>query len=266
MAELARFGWYGFVVEHPSDWAPASLIGSRDAGYVRLASTGRIALQIRWTKAKRAPNLSDRLGGYFRSLARDAKKARVDFHKETKDGDRGTEYRWIGAGQGRGTVFHCAESARVFFVEVAGGRKDNLLAPLRRALDSFRSTPETPELWSLFDLAVLLPGRPRLTKRTLHSGKVWFAWEDRGIRIEAGRWSFAEQLVARHGLEPWARAALGFPNGEATVEQNLVRLRESSRFRPREALVRYDVAANRLITLSVRTRDPQRRPNWDWLA
>lgn len=266
MAELARFGWYGFVIEHPADWAPASLIGGRQAGYARLASPDRIALQVRWTRAKRTPNLGERLEGYFRSLARDARKARLDFHRETKPGERGTEYRWLGQGQGRGAVFHCSESSRVFFVEVAGDRKDNLLAPFRRALDSFRSSPELPELWSLLDLAVRLPGRPVLANKTLRAGRVGLAWEARLVRIEAGRWSFAEQLVARHGLEPWARAALNCPRGDAAVEQDRVHIRSKTVFGPREAFVRHDVAGNRLLTLTVRTRNPQWRPTWDWLV
>lgn len=266
MAELARFGWYGFVIEHPADWAPASLTGSRDTGYARLASANRIALQVRWTKAKRTPNLGERLEGYFRSLARDAKKAKTDFHRETKPGERGTEYRWLGLGQGRGAVFHCPESSRVFFVEVSGDRKDNLLSPFRRALESFRSSPALPELWSLLDVAVLLPGRLRLVSKTLHAGRIGLAWETRGVRVEAGRWSFAEQLVARHGLEPWARAALSIPKGEATVEADRVRLRTATLLGAREALVRHDAAANRLLTLSVRTRNPKWRPTWDWLV
>ncbi|HRK22790.1 MAG TPA: hypothetical protein PLX06_13325, partial [Fimbriimonadaceae bacterium] len=89
----AVFAWEGFSFTHPDDWAPVTLTGAREEGYVRLQGSGRIGCQVRWKTVKRKPDLGQALDGYFKLLERDAAKARAPLSTEREEREDGLYYR-----------------------------------------------------------------------------------------------------------------------------------------------------------------------------
>jgi hypothetical protein len=258
------FGWQGFSIEHPEDWAPVSLTGNRAEGYARIASPGRTCCQVRWKKIRQSGDLSAKIKPYFAKLQRDAKRAKQSFRSETEANDSGIVYRWVGAGQGRGALFFSESCSRVFFLEVVGGRKDSLLPVFGSVQDSFHSADGERELWSLYGLRLSLPKGLRVEMQRFHAGRTTLVFKARGARITAERWAFAEQLVQKHGLEPWARASLNLPKAKLhEAEQGL----ELSRggVLPVHALVAQQEESNQLVTVRVTGISKKWRPSWDWL-
>jgi hypothetical protein len=262
------FGWQGFAFDHPDDWAPVALTGRREEGYARVSSPTKASFQARWHRVRSPGNLQQRLKQYFQRLEQDARRAKQTFSQEFEEKDGRLLYHWTGAGQGRGALFHCPESSRVFILEAVGDRRGSLLSPFRSLIDSFRSFDEAdPEEWSLFGLSLRLPPGLSLERKTLRAGRTELVFKARGARIWADRWGFGEQLIQKHGLEPWARAALNARDAVATLESDRVELlSRSSLIKPAQrALALYQPARNQIVTVRVASRSAQWRPDWDWL-
>lgn len=263
----ALFAWEGFAFSHPADWAPVSLTGGRDEGYVRLQGSKRIGGQVRWRRTKGKPDLQKALDGYFSLLERDAKKARLPLRKESDEEDGRLLYRWTGQSQGRGALF--AVEGRVFFVEVTGGKQDSLLPHCRALLESFRvASGASLEPWALFGFTIHLPAGLSPATKTLQSGRTALRFLPRGARIDVERYAFGTQLVQRHGLEAWARGALAMRRADADECQEGLRLSaKPSPIRGRTiALVRHDEDANHLIAVKSNFRSSKWEPEWRWIA
>jgi len=264
----AVFAWEGFSFNHPEDWAPFSLTGTREEGYVRLQGSGRIGCQIRWKTVKKAPDLDQALDGYFRLLERDAAKARakLDTEREAKDGR--LVYRWQGAGQGRGALFH-EPGGRLFFIEVVGGRQDSLLPHKRGVLDSFVTRTEDDfELWSLLGLHVRVPAGLSPAGKTLQSGRTWLLFRPRGAVIEVGRYAFGKELTEKHGLESWARAAMRLSGAETAEEEGGLRFEmPGSSLRPKVvALAKLEPERNQILAVRGASKSDRWWPTWRWLG
>ena len=263
----ALFAWEGFSFSHPDDWAPVSLTGSREEGYIRLQGSKRIGGQVRWRRTKTAPDLQKALDGYFSLLERDAKKARLPLRKESNEEDGRLTYRWTGQTQGRGALF--AAEGRVFFVEVTGGKQDSLLPHSRALLETFRvAQSEALEQWALFGFTIQLPPGLSPATKTLQSGRTALRFLPRGARIDVERYAFGTQLVERHGLEAWARGALAMHRAKAEACDEGLRLAgKPNPLRGRTvALVRHDVESNQLIAVKSSFKSSKWEPEWRWIA
>jgi hypothetical protein len=263
--------WQGFRFEHPDDWAVSSVTGDRRSGYLRLNSSGTVSCQIRWQASKKEPDLRRRLESYFDLLRRDAKRGKVDFRSDVEADSNTLVYRWLGVGQGRGAILYCPNSRRVFFVEVSGRRKDSLLPELRRTLGAFQSHQGARlEEWSMFGLRLRAPASMRLERRRFLSGRTDLMLARPGLRIEAQRWALAEQLIARHGLENWARAALRLPGAVCTPSSEGLSFEVRRRIRllagDLRAFVSHDDAKNQITLLKVRWHTSRWEPTWEWLT
>ena len=262
----ALFAWEGFSFSHPDDWSPVSLTGSRPQGYARLQGPGRIGCQIRWQKATKKLDLEFALDNYLRVLEKDASRAKLKLRMERKPESGRLCYRWVGATQGRGAIL--LSESRLFVLEVTGGSSDSLLPYSNSLLESFRAELQDDfESWSLFGMHVKLPRGLSPVSKSLQSGRTWLTFRPRGAMIEAGRFAFGKELVARHGLEPWARAALNMP--KATVELGENRFAITNRARalrpPSKALVRLDEENNQLLIVRSTSKSPKWNPQWQWL-
>lgn len=262
------FGWYGWQLEHPEDWAPVMLTGGRKEGYARIASPEGKSIQVRWRAEKQPPALKPRLDSYLQRLAHDSRRAKAEFWSDLAEHDDYLEYRYRGPGQGRGRLFHCPRSRRVYFVEVAGRRGDGLKPLFLKTVESFDYVADNAELWALLGMAVRLPRGLDVGKRLLMAGRTTLYLERRGVKIEASRWAFGAQLIERHGMEAWARAALGLPRIPAKAEPEGLRFATTRRWPMPHlwGLVRHHPERNQLETLVVRARAEEWRPRWDWLA
>jgi len=102
----------------------------------------------------------------------------------------------------------------------------------------------------------------------LEAGRTVLVLGCKKARVEFQRWGFAEQLVAKHGLEPWARAVLSLSKSTATVTGCGVEFSQASTLMrpPVYAMAQVQAERNQITTVKVETRDDAWRPTWDWLA
>lgn len=264
---LSVFAWYGFQVSHSEDWSVSGISGGRREGYARISSSDPVALQIRWKSASEAGDLSSKLDAYLAKLKRDAGKARVAFSSERKPDEAAIAYRWVGAGQGRGAIFFSVPCKRIFFLEVIGERRASLLPIFRSCMDSFASDRAAKrERWSINSLDILLPADLTVEKRTLLAGRTGLSLARRGLHVEAERWGFAEQLLAKHGIGDWAAAALAMKAANREEGEGCVRLTQMRSLRPPSiAVVQFQRERNQLVAIKTTTRDREIVPNWDWI-
>ena len=261
------FAWQGFSFEHPVDFAPLAITGTRREGYARLASAGKLNFQIRWKQTKKAGDLMPPLKEYLAKLERDAKKAKIQFRSEFDKTDGAITYRYTGVGQGRGKIFHNEACSRVFFLEVVGARKDALLPAFRELSATFSSEGDLKnERWSIFGLSFCVPGQMSIEKKTFQAGRTELILRGRHARIVATRWGFGNQLIQRHGFEPWARAALSLHDAPVEVQERGLAFTARGILRATYTLVKLDEAENQIVALQVSCRRPDWRPTWDWLA
>lgn len=259
------FAWYGFALEHPEDWAPVTITGARQEGYVRIASPGRQSFQIRWKAARQDVNLASVLAEYLDRLEKDAKAAKTEFHSQVDPGESRISYRYNSTTHGRGAILQSESSGRVFFLEAISSKGDSLLPTFRKLFDSFSADTDL-ERWALYGLSLSLPKGLEVEKKVLQAGRTQIVLGNKKASIEAQRWGFAEQLVAKHGLEPWARSMLQLPKSEANIDELGVRFTQSgSLLRPPvSALVQVQPERNQIATIKVSTRHEEWRPIWDW--
>ncbi|MFZ4507198.1 MAG: hypothetical protein ACOYON_05810 [Fimbriimonas sp.] len=263
-----RFAWQGFGLDHPEDWAPLSLQGDRNEGYVRIASAGKISFQVRWKHQKPPDNLEGALGAYRDRLAKDARKRKIPFEFDSERQGERSVYRYSGGDHGRGALFFSQPCSRVFFVEAVAPRRESILGPFRTLLESFISYGDRPaEWWSLFGLEVQLPAGLKIRNPMLQAGRTMIEGDGPRVGLRAERWAFGAELLRRHALPDWATSVLQMRQPEIIEENGGLRLREHRAFlrAPVEAIVRYEEDRNQLITIRCSTRQPNWRPQWDWL-
>ncbi len=157
----------------------------------------------------------------------------------------------------------------MFFLEAVSTKADSLLSPFRAIANSFRSGNGVAdrEPWAIFGLETSLPRGLRVERKEFRAGRTSLVLKGRRVVLRAERWGFGSQLVERHGLEPWARAALVMPRAEVHEEPMGLRLRQARLFpAPAEALVALQAERNQIVAIVATARDPKWRPEWDWLS
>lgn len=257
------FAWQGFQIEHPEDWAPALISGSRQEGYARIASPDAISYQIRWRDSKKGSNLRRSLDEYLARLGKDAKKLKTKFtsHVDTVDGL--LHYRWSGAGNGKGALIEVAD--RTFFLEASSTSNKSVQGSFKELLHSFHLAEGEREQWSVFGLSVNLRAGLLVDRQLFHSGRTRLELRDREGRIVAERWGFGEQILAKHSFEEWARNSMSMPKAKVVEVENGLELEHSKVLMKSFGLARFDSADNQLTTLKVTTRSAKGKPTWDWL-
>lgn len=258
------FGWQGFSLEHPDDWAPNALSGTRAEGYARISSVENAFCQIRWKQLRAEPDLEDRLTQYLAKLRRDTQKAKAKFSSEIHAEAERIVYSYRGLTQGKGCVAYDRTSQRVFFVEVAGKKGDPVSNRFGQIWQSLHFGD--PERWALFGLNVVVPSGWKVTRQDLKSGRTTLELERPGAALTLDRWGFAHQLMAKHDLEAWAQSVLRLTSAEMTESPCGIELRSNSRLfqAPLVAFVCPQPDRNQIVIASSRTRREAWRPQWNW--
>jgi len=239
------------------------LQGKRAQGYVRLSSPTKISCQIRWqTESK--PDLTRSLKTYFDRLRHDAKKAKQDFVEQIDPAEDRILYRWKGVGQGRGVLM--VEGGRIFFLEVAGERKDSLKPHVDAIAEGFSVSDNAREHWSVLGLDVSLPAGMEIVKHQFLTGRTKLDLQTKGLSIQVERWGLGSQLMAKHDLATWTQNLWKMPNNSTLDElDGSVRWSSRSILKNRWALSRFEPDRNQIQTLHVTARHDRWRPEWDWL-
>lgn len=222
-------------------------------------------MQIRWKASKPSVDLSSVLAAYLDRLDHDAKAAKKPFRSDFDDSAARITYRYSSTMHGRGAIFQSEVSGRVFFLEAVSSKTDSLLPSFRKLLDEF-SVDTAEERWALYGLKLKLPKGLDIERKVLESGRTLLGLAHKKAHVEAQRWGFAEQLVAKHGLEPWARSMLQMPKADVTASGCGIQLSQAGSLLkpPVTAMVTVQPDRNQIATIKVTTRDAEWRPSWDW--
>lgn len=258
------FAWQGFQIDHPDDWAPALISGNRQEGYARIASPEAISYQVRWKQSKKNTDLRRTLDEYLARLARDAKKLKTKFKSEVEPATSSIEYRWAGAGNGKGILIQAED--RTFFLEASSTSSRSVQSHFRDLAHSFKTHNEKLEQWSVFGLSVNLPKGFMVEKHLFQSGRTRIEWRDRSTRVTAERWGFGEQILARHAFEQWAMDSMAMPKATIVEVDRGLELSKEKFLLKTYGLATADVDRNQLVTLKVTCRSAKWRPSWDWLT
>lgn len=260
------FAWEGLALDVNEDWAPTTISGRRDAGYVKLGDGSHRAIQIRWQEIRGAVDLESRLRTYLKKLDGDSRKRKVALSYELEAAENGIAYRYQGAFSGRGFASSEIDPKRVVFAEVSSTRSERLSNQHRKLLGTLRGcTHEDHETWSVLGLTVNLPLGCIPTKREFVSGKTRVIWRLDKSGIEAQRWGLAAQLMAKHTLTEWAESVTRLPVVSATEDHAIL---ESKTWYGacQMAVVRYQADRNQLTVVQVSSRRESLRPDVAWIG
>lgn len=235
--------------------------GSASEGYARLASPGRLSLQVRWNRGKET-DLHGVLESYLRRLQKGSRGKREPFKADRREEDGRLLYHWAGDGQGRGALFWLG--GQVHFLEITGARRDSLLPHLNSSLSSFRRLGGEYALWSVLGLRIWIPSEFELARHGFLAGKTALHFRHGLDRLECVRWGLAERLLQRQSLAEWARAACGLPSAEVSEEDAGLRLTKAGRLGRKVVLVRGEREHNQIVTVSASLKGRWQGPSWDW--
>ena len=259
------FAWQGFSLDHPSDWGPASLTGTRAQGYIRLESPETAMIQVRWNSGSVVNSAGVRT--YLSRLRGDAKKAGHGFESDVFEEDGAVLYSFKTESFGFGSLFQHVGDSRSYFVEAVGPSRKSAKSQWQRAFDSFQAATEGPTRWALLGLDVRLPSKALLQSKELKAGKTRLEFSARGAKVVAERWGFAEQLLAKQPLSTWLGKACRLPNATFVEEEGRVEASQGRGFLPPiSGLARQNLAANQIEVILVESRMSQWRPSWDWFS
>jgi hypothetical protein len=242
------------------DWRPAVLAGDYSQGYVRLDGEREDIFQIRWHAVKRATDLNRRVLSYFSSLERAAKRRKNEFWGEMTDASAAIEFEWRAGPKGYGRLWFDEETRRVFILERSGRSQDSFKRPFREAAAEFETHSGARAPWAILGLSLSLPASFRLRRFKLLSGRSEFEFRTKGCSLRAERWAFAEQLIARHGLQEWAVQVSRMKHVE---ESNSTRVWLTAR--KSTALVSWNREENQLTMIRA-VHSKGREPQWDFFA
>lgn len=208
------------------------------------------------------------LDRYLGALDMDARKRKVDFNSSAEEDDGQLHYRWTAHLQARGTVVQ-ADDGRVFFVELTGSRKQQLLPLVRPLRASFAvADPDAMQLWAMMGLHVRLPSEFRLEKADLKTGQSV-------LRLRAKRCSI---MMSRQALVGEDMAGKSFAETLRDRFESMGSVEEVSATRvavevhPKRSLFLYRAGSlhqhepetNQIVTLGWVTMRRRWRPDWAW--
>lgn len=230
---------------------------------MRVASPESLSYQVRWKRLKVA-DLRKSVDDYIGKLRRDAAKLKVKFQSSVEAVGDSFDYRWSGAGNGRGRIQRFGE--RAFFIEASSTSNRSSQGAFQELLKSFESPEAERELWAAFGLSVRLRTGLAVDRHMFQSGRTRVEWREQGGRIIAERWGFGKQLLAKHSFEEWARQSMDMLKADVKATDRGLELEQSKLINKSFGLAAYDEELNQLVTLKVVNRSEKRRPVWDWLT
>lgn len=198
----------------------------------------------------------------------DARKRKVEFNSSEEEDEGQLHYRWTAHLQARGTVVQ-ADDGRVFFVELTGSRKQQLLPMIRPIRTTFQvADPDALQLWAMMGLRVRVPSEFRLEKADLKTGQTV-------LRLRAKRCTL---LVSRQALVAEGGAGNSFVENLRTRFEPMATVEAVSDTRvavdvhPRRSLFLYRAGSlhqhepetNQIVTLGWVTMRRKWRPEWAW--
>lgn len=213
------FGWQGFTIHTPAHWDLTGFSGTESAGYFRVDDSEEQAVEIKWAtekaKAKKEPNVEERLDGFFKALHQAARKKRLKLDTRQTEPVRGVErpernalgFTWVGDRKAIGCVWYCRNCRRVVIAQVLGETSGprGLTGVAERVLGSLRCHSENPDfhVWSLYDLHTEVPSHYALTGQQLMNVYLRLSFAHKASRLSVEQWGLANIARKNTYLDVW---------------------------------------------------------------
>jgi hypothetical protein len=204
-------GWQGITLRVPEDWFPAALGTERASGYLRVQNPEGLSLEVKWSSPKGTVDLDAQLANYRKTLARAARKRKLDFDwkdkpkvpvREARPDKNRRFFGWKGEGQGLGVVWYCRGCGRVVFAQVAAPASQETPTLAATILSTLEDHGEDGEdLWALYGLQVRVPSGWLLDKHQLMAGYTMLQFRQRERLLRAERWALANVALKEACLE-----------------------------------------------------------------
>jgi len=214
--EFGAVGWQGIVLRVPKDWSLVGVSGDEKKGYFRVDSPYASAAEVRWTEARKMPDLEQKAREFLRELERATKKRRMSFTSkikrrpptdaEIKTGGASVGFTWRGDRNGYGRLLFCGACQRMVIVQVVSPLEEDLSG---LAGEILRSACDHSELgwqtWALYDLEAAIPSEFRLERHTLMSSYILLSFKSKQGELTVERWGLAGTLLKRMDMMEWFR-------------------------------------------------------------
>jgi hypothetical protein len=240
--------WQGFTLQVPPGWDLTGFSGDSATGYLRADDSEELGIEIKWeteSKRRKAPDVSVRREGYLNTLARTARKKRIEFESKDLDALRTVQrperdavgFQWVGDRKAIGAVWHCRLSRRIVIVQVLGhsSGRGGLSTIAEDVLGSLECRDAEPgqRVWAIYDLITTVPSDFALVQSQLMNVTLRLSFARGAHRLSVEQWSAASVARGSAYLDDWLRA-----NSRAELRE--------ARFRVEEAAVN-DLPAIRLV-------------------
>jgi len=244
-----------------------SITGDARAGYCRLASHKTYQIQLRWEPVASLEALQQGVRKYLSKLSKDQRGAQAKFEIE-QHGATSLTYRFQGRSTSRGIALLHGERKLGVMAEVVSAKGENLASAHQRIASGVSIQSKELLVWEVLGLRAKVPKDLTLSKRNFLAGRTDLEFSrGRLPGLVASRWGLAFDLLAKHELPDWAKAALDLPRATVEEVEEGVLLRQQNRLSgERTAIVRVVPEDNKILAIRSKTGHATCQPRWEWLA
>jgi hypothetical protein len=204
--------WNGVGARVPRGWGIVAVSGDSREGYLRVDGPAGEAVEVRWKKARRRPDLEKVAEEYLRQVQKHGRRRKIEYQAAVEKGSRRGEegpsdlrFRWQAERKGAGRLFYCRDCRRTVIAQVSCPEHMDIDWQADAILDTVADHGPDPEMvrWGVYGLEFSVPAGFRLVRSRLMSGFMSMNFRGRPGRVIVERWGLADTLLEPEGMLSW---------------------------------------------------------------
>lgn len=204
--------WNGVGARVPRGWGIVAVSGDSREGYLRVDGPDGEAVEVRWKKARRRPDLEKVAEEYLRQVQKHGRRRKIEYQAAVEKGSRRGEegpsdlrFRWQAERKGAGRLFYCRDCRRTVIAQVSCPEHMDIDRQADAILDTVADHGPDPEMvrWGVYGLEFSVPAGFRLVRSRLMSGFMSMNFRGRPGRVIVERWGLADTLLEPEGMLSW---------------------------------------------------------------
>jgi len=204
--------WNGVGARVPRGWGIVAVSGDSREGYLRVDGPDGEAVEVRWKKARRRPDLEKVAEEYLRQVQKHGRRRKIEYQAAVEKGSRRGEegptdlwFRWQAERKGAGRLFYCRDCRRTVIAQVSCPEHMDIDWQADAILDTVADHGPDPEMvrWGVYGLEFSVPAGFRLVRSRLMSGFMSMNFRGRPGRVIVERWGLADTLLEPEGMLSW---------------------------------------------------------------
>ncbi len=204
--------WNGVGARVPRGWGIVAVSGENREGYLRVDGPDGEAIEVRWKRARRRPDLEKVAEEYLRQVQKHGRRRKLEFATGLEKSGRGDmekpsdlRFHWQAERRGWGRLFYCRDCRRTVISQVSCPEGMDIGPLAQDVLDSVADHGLDPEMvrWGVYGLEFEVPKGFRLVRSRLMSGFMSLNFRGRQGRVIVERWGLADTLLEPEGMLTW---------------------------------------------------------------